>query len=107
MSKVEYSTMTEEEFDEFTFEEDYIIAYECEDCGHFEETDEEFTECSECDSEDVTIFTSHEDLQCLGCDKTLDVFEDVYTNGDGFLCVVCYESKKNQLDKYTKRIKHL
>jgi ribosomal protein L37AE/L43A len=61
-------------------EEDYIIEYECDDCGAVELVDEEPTECELCGSENILNTTSHEAQDCVKCGHTFDMWEDAYIN---------------------------
>lgn len=65
-------------------EEDYIIEYECDDCGAVVSTDEEPEECEECGSENVLNTTSHEAQECANCGHTFDMWEDAYIDGSNF-----------------------
>lgn len=88
-------------YDSFEYQEDFISFQECEDCGWMEDGEvmvgEETGECPQCSSMGVINSTNHEGQQCMGCNKTLDMWEDVYAyedNGD-LLCEECNE-KLNQ-----------
>lgn len=61
---------------DFEYEEDYAIAYECDNCGHYEDSDDE--ECSECYSDVLIYETSHEGLECDLCEHIFDPWEDWY-----------------------------
>lgn len=63
---------------DFEYEEDYAIAYECDDCGHYEDSDDE--ECPECYSDVLIYETSHEGLECDLCEHIFDPWEDWYVN---------------------------
>lgn len=89
---------------DFEFEEDFVLAYECEDCKHYEDWgyDEEPEECSECGSNDLINNTSHEDTECDMCRGYIDMWQDGYRYmGDnkeylekedsGLICEDCYE----------------
>ena len=79
---------------DFSFEEDYILSAECEDCGYYTEKDEEFEgDCPECGGNLINS-TSHEDCRCAICQCHIDMWDDVYRHdmySDVMICEDCYE----------------
>lgn len=89
---------------DFIYEEDFVLAYECEDCGHWEDWNDESSEpeeYSKCGNEVVLNETSHEGTECGICHHEFDMWEDNFVNiSDNHLeitniCEDCY----NDLNK--------
>lgn len=80
--------------EDFTFEEDFIISAECEECGYRTEDENEFDyDCPECGGTLINE-TSHEDFRCAICNHHIDMWDDVYRhneNSEIMICKDCYE----------------
>lgn len=79
----------------YALEKDYVIAYECEKCGHYDEDlSEEPVECEKCGSDEIINTTSHEDTNCDSCGKYIDIWEDIYVantiSDKPDICEDCY-----------------
>ncbi len=64
----------------FESEEDELLDYECEVCGHHVEAvdGEDIEACEECGSEAIIKTTSHEDEACSRCHQVFEMWEDAY-----------------------------
>lgn len=91
-------------YDEFINE---IIMFECHECGHIEDADEEYMECPECESEDFHMETSTAGMECGICNSYLPTEEGEISyssmfdrKSDGkahqYICVDCYNELVEQ-----------
>jgi rRNA maturation endonuclease Nob1 len=70
------------------FQEDELFESSCLDCGN--KSQEEFSECPECGSDNVVNETYHEGRECYGCGHIFDMWEDGYTDErDNLFCRDC------------------
>lgn len=81
----------------YELEPDYVIAYDCENCGfHEQDPTEEPIECEKCGSDEVINTTSHEDTTCDRCGGYIDIWEDIYVadtySTEPNICENCYNS---------------
>lgn len=88
----------------FYFTEDYVLAYECMDCEHYEDWDDDYNEpesCSKCGSEHIVNDTAHEGLECDLCNHVFEPWEDMYTDDSSKqsnvekICTECFEGLDN------------
>lgn len=89
--------LTKKLFDELTFEEDFVIECVCDECGHVHK-DEVFN-CNECGSEELLNETSHEGMLCSICGGYIDMWTDLYVNGDIYVCENCYDNFELEANK--------
>lgn len=83
----------------FEAEEDELLDYECEACGHRVEAGdgEDIEACEECGSEDILKTTAHEDAECSTCHLVFDMWEDAYRKqaskpaDELLICEDCYD----------------
>lgn len=102
-------------YDEF---ENEIIMFECHECGHIEEADEEYMECPECESEDFHMETSTAGMECGICNSYLPTEEGEISyssmfdrKSDGkahqYICVDCYNQLVEQEEELQEEIREM
>lgn len=83
----------------FEEEEDVLLDYECEACGHHVEANdgEDIEKCEKCNSEDIIKTTAHEDSECSMCNYAFDMWEDAYRKqaknqeDELLICGACFD----------------
>ena len=94
--------VTKKQFDGLFFENDYAIAFECENCGAYTDAtrvdDVDDPECPDCgaDADMMIPDTSHEGMYCDFCHGFIDIWTDAFVHdipgGDSnLMCQQCFD----------------
>ena len=96
--------LTKELFDNLTFEEDFLIMQECEECGAtYKNPMEVMEECKECGHDYLINTTSHEGIKCSVCGGYIDMWTDLYKDRDIYVCEDCYDKFETEMNKKQAR----